>query len=55
MSREVSQFKPPMLVSQERRIRPALDTVMASGEEGMNPCTHHRPTKGWALQLQAVL
>lgn len=32
VSSDVSQFSPPMLVSQERRMRPALDTVMASAQ-----------------------
>lgn len=33
VSSDVSQFSPPMLVSQERRMRPALDTVIASAQE----------------------
>ena len=33
LSRVISQFRPPMLVSQERMIRPPLDTVIASGRD----------------------
>lgn len=33
LSKVISQFRPPMLVSQERMIRPPLDTVIASGKE----------------------
>lgn len=33
LSRVISQFRPPMLVSQERMIRPPLDTVIASSRD----------------------
>lgn len=33
LSRVISQFRPPMLVSQERMMRPPLDTVIASGKD----------------------
>lgn len=33
LSRVISQFRPPMLVSQERMMRPPLDTVIASGRD----------------------
>lgn len=36
LSKVISQFKPPMLVSQERMMRPPLDTVIASAREKTN-------------------